>query len=235
MSIVTDEAVAALPAPVRRCLRRSGVLGSEVPTSVTLHQRGELLLRDLWWPFTAVQSYTLDPPGFRWNATVRRARLPVALADDTLDGGKGRMHVRLFGLIPVVDATGSEMDQGALMRWLNETMWFPQTWATSLAWEPIDDESATGSVTVGDLTAAAVFRFDPDGRFVDFHADRYRASDSGFGLTPWRTPITAHGSFGGFELPSAGHAVWIVDGNEEEYIRLHITDIHYRTSGAPDK
>lgn len=234
MPTVTDEAVAALPVPVRRSLRRSGVVGAEVPTSVTLHQRGEILLRDRWSPFVAHQSYSVDPPGFRWRATVRRARLPFAIAEDTLDDGKGRMHVRLFGMVSVVDATGPEMDQGALMRWLNETMWFPHAWATLLSWEPIDDASATGSITVGGVTAAAAFHFDPTGRFVDFHADRYRATDSGFELTPWRTPITAHGSFGGLEVPSAGHAIWKVDDRAEEYIRLQITRIHYRTGESPE-
>ncbi len=230
MTTVTEERIAGLPVPVKRTLRRSGVVGAEVPTTVTLQQRGEILIRDRWLPFTADQDYTLDPPGFQWRATVRLAKLPVALAVDSLDAGKGWMHVRLFGVKTVVDETGSEMDQGALMRWLNETVWFPQVWATDLiSWEPIDDTSAMGSVTVGGLTVSAEFRFDGEGRFVDFRADRYRATDRGFELDRWATPISAHASFGGFEVPSAGRAVWLLDSGELEYIRLQITDLHYRT------
>lgn len=228
MVTVSDERIAGLPAPVRRSLHRSGVAGVDMPAAVMLRQRGEILLRDRWFPFTANQEYSLDPPGFVWRATVRLAGLPFAFAEDALESGRGRMHVRVLGLVPVVDATGREMDQGALMRWLNETMWFPQVWATDLiSWQPIDDSSATGRVSAGGLTAGAEFRFDGDGRFVDFRADRYRATDSGFELARWATPITAHASFGGIEVPSAGRARWLLDRGELEYIRLQITNIHY--------
>lgn len=228
MTTVTQERISDLPSPVRRSLRRSGVVGTEVPESVRLRQRGEILLRGRWFPFSADQSYTLDPPGFQWMARVTLARLPLALAEDTLDDGRGRMHVRVLGLISVVDATGPEMDQGSLMRWLNETMWFPQAWATDMiAWKPIDDTSAIGSLSADGLEVEAEFRFDAEGRLVDFRADRYRAVDGGFELAEWATPLSAHSSFAGLEVPSAGHASWILAGDENEYIRLQITDLHH--------
>ena len=38
-----------------------------------------------------------------------------------------------------------------MMRWLNETMWFPAVWTTEvISWESVDDRVAIGSVTVGD-------------------------------------------------------------------------------------
>jgi Family of unknown function (DUF6544) len=231
MTIVTEERISGLPPPVQRSLRHSGAVGAEVPETVTLRQRGELLIRNRWFPFTAVQSYTLDPPGFRWRARVKVARLPLAIAEDSLEHGSGRMHVRVLGLVPVVDATGPEMDQGSLMRWLNETMWFPQAWTTDvISWRPLDENSAIGSVSAGGHDVEAAFRFDDDGRLVDFRADRYRAVGGGFELAEWATPLSAHSSFAGVEVPSAGHASWILDDGESEYIRLQITDVHYRAS-----
>jgi hypothetical protein len=139
------------------------------------------------------------------------------------------MRVKLFGLIRVVDAAGPEMDQGALMRWLNETMWFPQVWATDvIAWTSIDDTSAVGSVTADDLTVEAEFRFDGEGRLIDFHADRYETVDSGFRLSPWSTPLTEHSRFDGIEVPSYGSALWHHEDKELEYIRIGITDVAYR-------
>jgi Family of unknown function (DUF6544) len=228
MAAVTEERISDLPAPVRRSLRRSGVVGAEVPETVRLGQRGEIFLRGRWFPFTAHQRYTLDPPSFHWRARVLVARLPFAVAEDSLEDGSGRMHVRVLGLVPVVDATGPEMDQGSLMRWLNETMWFPQAWATDvISWQPLDENSAIGSLSAGGHEVEAAFRFDGDGRLVDFRADRYRAVEGGFELAQWATPLSAHSSFAGVEVPSAGHASWIIDDAEIEYIRIQITDIHY--------
>jgi len=114
--IIDEAAMAELPPPVARCLRRSGVLGQTVPARVRLHQRGDILLRGKWLPFTAEETYTLEPPSFEWNAAVRLLGLPLARAKDSLVGGQGLMHVQLLNLCTVVDATGPEMDQGALMR-----------------------------------------------------------------------------------------------------------------------
>jgi hypothetical protein len=226
---ITDESLVGLPAPVQRSLQRSGVLGEPVPSLVSLSQRGEILLGNRWMPFTATESYTLTPPSFRWEAVVRFAGVPLAWANDSLTDGRGRMHVRILRLFTVVDETGPEMNQGAVMRWLNETMWFPHVWTTDIiSWTPVDDRSAIGSVTVGDLTVEAEFRFDDVGRLIDFHADRYRIDNSGSELAPWSTPISGHRRFGDLELPSAGSAVWTGDSGELDYIRLEVTDISFR-------
>jgi len=225
MATVTDQSLEQLPAPVARSLRRSGVIGRPIPSTVDLRQVGEILLRDRWFPFTAVESYRVDTPAFEWRGTVGMFGLPLAKARDTLADGRGRMHVRLLRLKTIVDESGPEMDQGSLMRWLNETMWFPHVWATPLiSWTSIDGNSARGSVTAGATTAEAEFVFDDDGRLVDFRADRYRATDQGMVRSPWATPITGHAAFDQVEVPSEGRALWLPD---DEYIRIRLTGIRY--------
>jgi len=39
--------------------------------------------------------------------------------------GKGNMQIKLGTIFPIANATGEEMDQGSMMRYLNEMMWFP--------------------------------------------------------------------------------------------------------------
>lgn len=225
---ITDEALGHLPPPVQRSLRRSGVIGRPVPDEVSLRQEGEILLRSKWFPFTASQGYTLDPPSFQWNAVVRLAGVPFAWAEDSLSDGRGRMHVRALRLFTVVDESGPEMDQGALMRWLNETMWFPHVWTTDvMSWREVDDSTALGAVTVGDLSVEAEFRFDEEGRFVDFRGDRYRIDETGSRLARWGTPISDHRRFEDIEVPSRGSGVWFLDDERLEYIRLRTTRIHY--------
>jgi hypothetical protein len=235
MASVTPEMIADLPDPVQRSLRRSGVVDREIPAAVSVRQEGEIRTSAdaKWLRFTAVEEYQLDPPGFDWRASLKIAGMTLGRATDSLKDGHGRMRVRLLGLSTVVDATGPEMDQGTLMRWLNETMWFPAVWATDvISWEPIDQSSAIGSACVDDLSVAAEFRFDEDGRLVDFRADRYRDTQPGFEMTAWSTPLTEHARFNGMELPSAGGAVWSLESGDFEYIRIRVTDVRY--SGESD-
>jgi hypothetical protein len=120
------------------------------------------------------------------------------------------------------------MNQGSLMRWLNETMWFPSAWAVDvISWEPIDENSAIGSVSSGGLSARGEFRFDAAGRLVDFRADRYRDVKGAFEMTPWSTPLTEHDRFDGVELPSFGSAIWNLEDGNFEYIQIRATDVQY--------
>lgn len=236
MASVDTEMIAGLPSPVQRSLHRSGIVGSEVPAAVIVRQDGRIRTDAdaRWLRFMAVEEYQLDPPGFDWSAALKMTGLTLGRATDSLRDGQGRMHVRLLGLFTVVDATGPEMDQGSLMRWLNETMWFPAVWATDvISWESIDESSAIGSVRVGDLSVCAEFRFDDDGRLVNFLADRYRDAESGFEMTPWSTPLTEHTRFNGFELPSYGSAIWNLEDGDLEYIRIRVTDVQYSNQTEP--
>ena len=230
MPVIDDDRLASLPDPVRRSLIHSGVRGSAVPETVTLSQRGRIRTSPdaRWLSFRAVEDYGVADPSFTWRARLRIAGMTLGRATDSLSDGTGRMQVRLLGRFDVVDAAGPELDQGSLMRWFNETMWFPAVWATNLiTWTPIDDAAAVGSVSVGDLTAEAVFRFDDRGRLVDFVADRYRGTGDEAALTRWRTPISGHRVFEGIEMPASGTAVWELPEGPFPYIEIALDDVRY--------
>lgn len=225
-----DAAIRGLPAPVQRSLRTSGAMGTEIPTRVVVRQDGRIRTSEdaRWLPFTAVEEYDLDPPGFVWKASLKMGGLTVGRATDTLADSHGHMTVKLLGVFTVVDQSGPELDQGVLLRWLNETMWFPAVWATdTIAWQPIDDVSARASVTVGDRTVDAVFVFDDEGRLVDCKADRYFVDSERTLLAPWSTPLTHHRSFSGVEVPASGSAVWTLPEGDLEYIQISVTDVRY--------
>lgn len=230
MTRIDEQTIASLPEPVQRSLRHSGVVGSDLPKKVTVRQRGRIRTtpESRWLTFRAVEEYGVSEPSFTWHAGLRIAGMTLGRATDSLENGRGRMHVRLLGRFDVVDASGPEMDQGSAMRWLNETMWFPAVWAADqIAWDPVDDHAAIGAVTIGDVTASAEFRFDDDGRLVDFASDRYRGTDDGFVLTPWRTPITGHQVFEGIEMPTSGTAVWDLPEGPFSYIEIQIDGVAY--------
>lgn len=178
-----------------------------------------------WLAFTAREIYSVDIPGFEWAATLKVGGVPLGSARDVLDSGHGSMRVKLLGVVPVLDMMGPEIDQGSMMRWLNETMWFPAVWATDLfIWEAVDTTSAIGTVDHLGTPMSAEFRFDADGRLVDFEADRHR---EGVGVQRWSTPITSHDRFGDLHLPRGGSAIWDPGGEPFEYIEIEATSVEY--------
>ena len=50
--------------------------------------------------FRAMESYSIDPPGFVGNAKARRGHFPLFTVQDSYADGKGAMRVKLAGLFP---------------------------------------------------------------------------------------------------------------------------------------
>lgn len=230
MTRLLEEDLADLPEPVQRSLRRTGAIGRDIPKLVTIRQQGRIRssIATRWLRFKATQTYDVAAPGFRWDARLKVAGVTVGRAIDVLEAGKGGMRVRLLGLLKVLDASGPEIDQGSLLRWLQESMFFPAVWATPLiTWEPVDDRRAVATVSAGAQTVNGEFRFDAEGRLVDFYADRYRTTDDGYQLTGWSTPLQDHRRCNGLEVPGGGAGVWHLEDGEFEYVQIRLTKLAY--------
>ncbi|MCH8559276.1 DUF6544 family protein [Nesterenkonia sp. DZ6] len=224
---VCQEDLVGLPGPVQRWLRWSGVVGKPIPSTVRLQQEGELLVGDLGWlPFTAEEYYSTQPPAFVWKANTRIAPgLPVIGKDSYLDG-RGALEMRVLGLVPVARDTGPEMDEGDLLRYLNEILWFPAgSLIPEITWDPIDDGAARATMSYGGVSGTATFFFDREGRPTNMIAERY---DRDYGaVLPWSTPMNAYGEFDGVRVPTEGEAAYSRENGDFSYIRLTITDVNY--------
>jgi hypothetical protein len=118
------------------------------------------------------------------------------------------------------------MDRGALLRYLNEIMWFPAAAISSpIAWTAVDGESARATISHGDISASATFRFDREGRLTDMVAERFDREAGQ--VLPWSTPITEYGEFGGIRMPAAGEAVYARGEGDVPYIRLRLTTVEH--------
>jgi hypothetical protein len=229
--VLEEGDITHLPEPVQRWLRYSDVIGRERPSTVRLRQEGEIRLgpdRD-WMPFTAEQYYTTDPPAFIWHADVQLMPLVSFTGRDKYEDGHGHMDIRVLSLIPVVDERGPEMDQGTLLRYLNEIMWFPAGAVSPyITWEtvPDDDNAAVATMFYQGVEASATFYFDEEARFVNMIADRYMSeSGGGFSLHPWSTPVDEYGEINGMPRPIHGEGVWHTPEREFSYVRIRVVDI----------
>ena len=191
-------------------MRFTGVLGKPWINSVVLKQVGKFRqgLNRPWMPMTAKQIYTISPPSFVWDARFKFMGLPLLRARDEYKSGRGRMHAKLAALITVFDVQGEKLDQGAMVRYLSEMIWFPIAFlGENIKWRAVDSHSADVQLVDADKSVSGRLFFDDDGRPTNFTAKRYREIDGGFSLDAWSTPITGYGMRAGLHLPTQGQAV----------------------------
>ena len=229
-AVVTEEMIAHLPEPVQRYLAYTGVVGKPMVHSIRLRQKGRLRTtpQQPWLELTAEEYYTVSPPGFIWYAQAKMAGLPLIPVRDMYRDGAGYMLVTLAGLIPVVNATGKEMNQGAMTRFLNEMVWFPAALLRdNITWTAVDDHAAQVTFTHhGDQATATLF-FDDEGKLVNFEAQRYMMENGRYAYARWSTPMSAYGEMAGLKLPAGGSAVWHLASGDFKYVELELTDLEY--------
>ncbi len=232
--VVTEADVAALPPPVRHWLEASGTVGRPRARTVRLHQRGGMrTARDGGFlDARAEQYFTVDEPGFVWTIDVTMMGIVPVVGRDTSVDGRGRMYIRAGGLVTVADGTGERFDQGTLLRWLGEIVWFPSgALSPAVSWEAVDEHSARATVSHRGTTASALFRFDDRGRVTKLEAKRWF---DGKTLEDWEIPITDWGTIRGVEIPTKGTATWKLapeQGGDFEYYRWEITDVEVNAAG----
>jgi hypothetical protein len=174
----------------------------------------------------AVQHYSTRPPAFVWKASFPTRNLPVVLGRDAYLDGEGSILMKVLSLFTVADEHGEALREAALMRYLDEMMWFPAAFlGNNVAWTPIDDTSATVTIDDRGMNVTATMFFDADGRLVNFRATRFNTATRT--METWETPIAGYGEFAGLRLPSKGSAVWKLADGDFTYIELEIVGIAY--------
>ena len=228
--IVTKEDVERLPKNVQKWLQYSGVIGKKRITAVRLKQKAEMRLAEdkAWMPVQAEQYFTSQEPGFIWKANIKAAPFIHISGRDKYENGKGNMLIKVLSLFTVADSKGKEIDQGTLLRYLAETIWFPSAALNEyLTWEEIDEQNAKATMTYGDITASGVFTFNSEGEVVKFEAERYGVFDGEIRLETWSIPVRDYKQFEGIKIPTKGNVTWKLDTGDFNWFNFEVTEIEY--------
>ena len=122
------ELAEGLPDPVERYFRFALAARQPVVQRAFIRWSGELAMSDgsAWQPFTAEQHFSVNPPGFVWDANVRVAGLlPIRVRDAYVDG-TGASEASVGSVIPLKGQRGTrEVAEASLMRYLAEAVWLP--------------------------------------------------------------------------------------------------------------
>ncbi|MFP4520976.1 MAG: DUF6544 family protein [Fibrobacterota bacterium] len=222
----------SLPLPVRRWLEFSNIEGKEFADFISLSQTGEMRLspEGEWLNARAKQYFRADTPAFIWNADVREGLFMSFSARDKYEEGRGNMWIKLFSIFTVADAEGPEIDQGVLLRFLAETIWFPSAALRDyIKWEAIDSLSARAVITHNGMSAPGVFKFTPEGKVSGFSAIRYYSRKERSTLEKWEVSVDteSYKSFGGRLIPTKASVTWKLEEGDFNWFRLLVNGVKY--------
>lgn len=227
------ELPADLPAPVARYFAFAMSPTQPRIRRARIRWAGELQMAGShgWAPFQAVQHFSVQPPGFVWDATIRIAPMLTIHALDRYIAGQPASQARVAALFSLGSARAtSEAAAAALARHLAERVWLPTALRPTegVGWTAIDATCARATLADRGTSVSVDFRFDQDGRIVSFSGERYRQVDGQAVLTPWRGRFGDYVRAAGLMIPMTAEVDWApCEGPPEPIWRGEPIDVGY--------
>lgn len=218
--------LADLPAPVQRYFRHVLKPGQTYLRTVRLRHDGDFKtdLEKDWIPITGEEYFLADKPGYIWIGTTT-----WFTARDQYVAEKGSLTVRLLGTLPIQQGSGPAYNQGEMLRWLAEAAWFPTSLLPGgrVVWSPVDDHSATLTLTDHGLTVSCLMCFNEQNELVQCQAQRCNDATHPNTTQTWVCRLSDYRDWHGLRIPTQGGAAWMVDGKEKPYARFILRDIEF--------
>jgi hypothetical protein len=223
-----------LPPVVKKWLQVSKSTNM-VPSRVILTQEGVMRTNPKadWMPFSATQYYTIDPPAFLWNSQMKAGSMITIAARDKFENGKGNMLIKPLFIYTLANSSGMEIDQGALLRYMAEIIWFPEAATMGyFRWEAIDSTNAALSMTCNGTTAKGIFTFDQDGLVKKFCAERFGDFNGHPGTHRyrkelWEAKVIEHSLVNGHLIGSKCEVTWKLKEGDFTWLKLEVKSIRY--------
>jgi hypothetical protein len=226
--LIQEADIQALPEPLQKYLRYTGVLNTPKVKSMRIVFDGEM--RDKgkeWFIFRSVQYNFFDEP-------TRLFFMKARMFGTTVSGyhryqkASASMDIRLFGLMPIVQVRGTEMNKAETVTVFNDMcIMAPASLIDKrLQWEAIDERSVKGIFTNGANKISAILYFNEIGQLVNFiSGDRYDVRD----MKQYRfsTPMKDYQRINGINVPTYGEAIWHYPEGEFVYGKFKLVSIEY--------
>lgn len=235
--IVSETDLTHLPETVKKWMVNTGIIGKPKVQSVRLKQRGTMRTKPSgnWMPFEATQSFNVAYPAFVWHTKVVIFPELNMLGRDQLKNGKGKMLIKLAGLIPVVNISdNTKINQGAMLRYLAEICWFPSAALSDyIKWQSVDSNTAKATFTYKNKSVSGLFLFNDNGDFIGFEADRYYGGNKNSKLEKWQITVENYKLFNTIKIPSECKVTWKLKNEDFNWLNLEIIAIDYNKIQAP--
>ncbi len=228
---LTEADIADLPAPVRRYVRASGAVGRPRPRTMRLDMDAVMIRKPGGprMPATSRQVNLFDRPARLFLMRARMFGLPVR-ALHLYRGEDATFQVRIASLVNIVNVRGEDISASETVTVLNDMCAFAPGALVDprLAWQALDDRSATVTFTNGSRRVSATLAFNDRDELVDFWSDdRPEGGDGHFAPARWNTPLSDYRAIDGMRLPTCGSAVYARPGGPFTYGEFTLRSIAY--------
>ena len=201
-----------LPDPARRYLAHAICPGATLASSVQLQMAGSIRLKPggKWLPFEARQ--ILAPPrGFVWRAVARSGLLRFSGADHYANGS-GAIDFWLWGVLPLMRASGPDISRSGRGRLAIESCWLPSSLLPSeqVRWRAVDGETAEALLDLDGDQIAVRLSVDLEGRLTGVQTQRWgdQTDDKTFALIPFGGHTKEERRFGDYTIPTQVSVGW---------------------------
>ena len=173
-----------------------------------LWMRGSIRLSGRWLPFSG-RELLAPRRGFEWRARAHLGPLGVT-GYDRLRRGQGEMRWRLFGLVPVMRASGEDVTRSARGRTAAEAIWAPGALAgADVAWRERDDGWVAATFPVAGESCEVALDLGEEGELRAVALERWGNPD-GEGWRPldFGAAVEEERAFGPITLPARLRVGW---------------------------
>jgi len=212
-----------LPPPVQRYFRHVLKQGQPYINFVRLRHGGKFKtgVGKKWVNILGEEYFTTNTPGFLWQGKTN-----TLTAKDYYIKGKGGLDVGIFDIYSVISGRGSKYNQGELLRWLGESVWFPTSLLPNeyLTWEPIDNSTAKLVFRYRGLQVYYKVSFNEMNEIAQLETRR-NMGDSG--LKTWIAKLSGYLNKNDVVIPHAIIAAWQLKQGTLYYADFKLTSIDY--------
>ena len=225
-------AIANLPPLIQKYLEKSGYIGSERRSHLTMEYRDVDFGLGVDKPRLKID-YThtdfADSPDRLAFIDSKMFGVPFQGYDYYTDG-KGGMKGVLAKLFTLFDQTGPEMDKACLITYLAEAFFLPDALLKDfITFTQVDERTVEATITNKGVTASGVFHFNDSYEMTSFTTnDRGQiAPDGTIEYTPWEAQCKNYKEYSdGIRRPTVFRAVWKNKGGDFIYFDGNISEVN---------
>lgn len=220
------------PLNVQKYLKLSVEEGIEIPQFVKIKLKGHFKtdLKSEFKKLTAEEYFSVNKPGFVWNAKISASTFYWIRAVETYLGGSGSILIKLLSSINITELTGNEIDISSLIRYYSEAVLFPTVFLdNNISWTYKNPKHSSAVFRIDDMKFKMDFFFNRRGLIERVESsDRFRTTKTGFQKSVYAVNYSDYKKIDGFLIPTKIEVQWKLPANDFTYGIFKIVSIDYK-------
>lgn len=229
-NILTEEKLSKLPKPIQNHFKISGFVGKPIAMNADIIWESSFLKlkpNQSWKSLKTKQFNSVNP--IMRTAFMKVNKMFFA-GKDLYKNGQGTMKGKILNLFTVINVSGKEISQSALVTSFCEMMLLSgYSFQDYIEWEEIDDFTVKAKLKDNNIIVNGTFFFDKEGKFERFETDErfYDIGNGVFKKKKFVANINSYKKTGNYYHPKNVSVSWYLEGGKHEYFKGTIEKINY--------